>query len=210
MEQFLNAHDDEEICLIQNDYDDSFNDARVAFYGVGAWPTIVGNGLSDAWPVDCLEGDYEANAATSSPLTIFISEEGVGQFTAHITAEENVAGASFFMVATLAEDVPSSSGTSYLPRHVKTYMTPLTGDPFTLAAGNSVEISYSFEVQAEWDYDLMGVAAWVSQPGGTNLSPCPYGDIAIKNEVLQSKWVQASGPVRVEHKSWSSVKSLYK
>jgi len=196
----MNAHGEDEICLVQNDYDDTFNADRVAFYGVGAWPTVVSNGVTDAWPLECLEGDYLANAAIPSPLTISIMENGVGDFTAHITAEEDVINAAFFMVATLDEDVPSSSGTSHLPHHVKVYMTPpSTGSAFTLLAGQSVDINHTFAVQPGWDYNLMGVAAWISRPGGTSVSPCTGGLPLIKNEVLQSRWVPTtSGTSAVE------------
>ena len=198
VEEFLMLHDETEICLIQNDYDDQFCPGRVSYMGVSAWPTVVGNGLSDAWPLDCLEGDYEAHNAIPSPLTLTISTNGLGDFTAHLTAEEDVVDAYFFMVATLDEEVPGYSGTSHLPHHVKEYMTPLTGDPFTLLAGESIDINHSFVVQPEWDYGLMGVAAWVSRPGGVNTSPCTYGDIGNKNEVLQSRWVTTSDPAALE------------
>ncbi len=203
-------HDESEICLIQNDYVDALNGPRVDFYGVVAWPTIVGNGVNDVWPVECLEPDYESQAAIPSPLSILITEVGYGAFTATIMAEEDVFGASFFMVATLDEDVPSATGMSHLPHHVKVYMTPYTGDPLSILAGNSVDISHTFEVQPGWDYELMGVAAWVSQPGGTNPSSCSYGDMPSMNEVLQSRWVPAGGPVAGEQRSWGSVKSLFR
>jgi hypothetical protein len=183
-----------EICLVQNDYDDSFNSARVSFLGVSAWPTVCGSGLSDCWPLTWLEADFQAHAAVPSPLTISITENGQGDFTAHIEAEEDVVDADFFMVATLDEYVPSASGMSHLPHHVKVYMTPpSSGEPFTLLMGESVDINKTFTVQPEWDYSDMGVAAWVSRPGGTNTSPCPYGDIGNKNEVLQSSWMAAGG-----------------
>jgi len=197
----MDAHDESEVCVVQNDYVDPFNSARVAFYGFNAWPTIVGNGVSDVWPISCIEGDLAAHAAIPSPLTIEISEEGIGEFTAHIIAEEDVVDAAFFMVATLDEDVPANGGgTSHLPHHVKVYMTPpSTGEAFTLLAGNEAHISHSFDIQDGWDYNLMGVAAWVSKRGGTNPSPCPYGDIPIKNEVFQSRWVAATIVTDVEN-----------
>ena len=186
----MSLHDETEICLIQNDYADSFNLARVSFYNVTAWPTVVGNGVVDAWPLDCLEGDFEAHAAIVSPLTIAVTEQGVGQFTAHIAAEEDVIDAAFFMVATLDEEVPGADGMTHLPHHVKIHMTPPgSGDPFTLLAGESVDISRTFVVEPDWDYELMGVAAWVSKPGRTNVSPCNGGFPLTMNEVLQSRWV---------------------
>jgi hypothetical protein len=211
VEEFLNAHDETEICLIQNDYDDPFNDARVGFWGVSAWPTVVGNGLADVWPIDCIEGDYQANAAIPSPLDIQIVEDGMGTFTAHITAEQSVSGAWFFMVATLDEDVPGSNGPTHLPRHVKVHMTPPTaGDPFSINTGETISITHTFQVEPGWDYAQMGVAAWVTRPGGTNVSPCPFGNIANMNEVLQSRWVPVQGTVRVENTTWSEVKALYR
>ena len=134
----MNMHDENEICLIQIDYDDPFNSARVDWYGVAAWPTVVGNGVNDVWPLDCFEQDLAAHSAIPSPLSIFIEEIGVGEFTATVVAEETVMGASFFMVATLDEEVPGADGMSHLPHHVKVFMTPTTGDPFTIMAGNSV------------------------------------------------------------------------
>jgi hypothetical protein len=206
----MNLHDESEICLIQNDWDDSFNEARVNFMGIVAWPTVVGNGVADCWPIDCLEGDYQANAPIPSPLTISITENGVGDFTAHITAEEDVVGADFFMVATLDEYVPSYTGTSHLPHHVKVYMTPPTGDDFALMAGESIDISHSFDIQPDWPYSEMGVAAWVSRPGGTNISPCPYGSVGNMNEVLQSRWVATTYSTPVEEISWGRIKVLYR
>jgi hypothetical protein len=211
VEQFMDMHDESEICLIQNDYDDPFNEARVDFYGINAWPTVVGNGLSDAWPLACLEDDYQAHDATPSPLTIMITENGVGDFTVEIMAEQTVTDAAFFMVVTLDEDVPGAEGLTHLPHHVKLHLTlPNIGDPFSLMAGETAEINRTFDIDPGWDYDLMGVAAWVSRSGGTNPSPCPYGDISVKNEVLQSRWVPAGGSVAIEPTTWSHVKSLYR
>ena len=204
-------HDETEICLIQNDYNDSFNTGRVAFYNVGAWPTIAGNGVNDVYPVTCLDTDYDINRSRPSPLVILLTEVGFGTFKATIVAEESVIGASFFMVSTLDEEVPSASGMSRLPRHVKNYMTPLTGDPFTLMAGETVEITYTFDVQGDWDYSLMGVAAWVSQPGGINHNQaCSYGDMPIKNEVLQSRWAATGDVVGTQNMSWDNLKTLYR
>jgi hypothetical protein len=211
VEEFMNLHDESEICFIQNDYDDSFNMARVSFYNIIAWPTVVGNGVTDTWPLDCFEGDLAAHAAIPSPLVLTISEQGAGQFTAHITAEEDVVDAAFFMVATLDEWVPSAEGMSHLPHHVKIHMTPPeTGDAFTLLEGESVDISHSFTVQPDWDYSLMGVAAWVSRLGGTNPSPCPTGDIPIKNEVFQSRWVPATHVTSVENPTSGTIESRYR
>jgi hypothetical protein len=210
MVEFMAAHDETEVCIIQNDYDDPFNTDRVNFFGVYAWPTIVGNGLSDVWPFDCVDGDFAAWAAIPSPLMLEITQDDVSTFTAHITAEENVTDAAFFMVVTLDEYVDGADGQSHLPHHVKLHLTPpSTGAPFTLMAGQTTSITHTFELQPGWDYDDLGVAAWVSRPGGTNVSPCPFGDISIKNETLQSRWVPAGGVVRVENKSWTEIKSLY-
>jgi hypothetical protein len=208
----MNTHGPHEICMIQNDYVDPFNDARVSFYGVYAWPTVVGNGVSDAWPLDCLEGDYQAHDAIPSPLTLTIAENGIGDFTVHMMAEEDVTDAAFFMVATLDEYVPCfGGGMSHLPHHVKLHMTPpLTGDPFTLLAGESVSINHTFTVQPGWNYADMGVAAWVSKPGGTNPSPCPYGNISVMNQVQQSRWVATTLYTAVEESSWGHIKSLYR
>jgi len=189
----MTGHDETEVCLIQNDYDDSFNSPRVSFLGVSAWPTIAGDGLTDIWPTSCLEPTYAQRAAIPSPMTIDISEQGEGQFTAHLYAEQAITNAAFFMVATLSEEVPSATGMSYLRNHVKVYMTsPLTGDALSMTAGQSLDIVKNFTVEAGWDYELMGVAAWVSQPGGQDQSPCSYGPLGNTNEVLQSRWVACS------------------
>lgn len=188
----MNLHDETEICVVQNDYVDSFNPDRVSFYGVGSWPTIVSEGVLDAWPDTCLEADYQLNAPVPSPMTIAIVQNNVGDFTATLTAEEDILDADFFMVATLDEYVQCyGGGTSHLQHHVKVHLTPpTTGDPFTLLAGQSIDINHTFEVQSDWDYQAMGVAAWVSRPGGTAYSPsCNQGFPLTLNEVLQAQWV---------------------
>jgi hypothetical protein len=195
VDNWQGTHTIDEICLIQHDWDDSFNAARRAYYGISAMPTIAGNGLQDVWPDSWLEADYQAHAALPSPMTLDITEDSEGTFTVHIEAEEAIApGAVFCMVATLDEFVDCyGGGRSHLPHHAKVFMTAVTGDPFTLGAGESVDITKSFTVQPDWDYSTMGVGAWVQRPGGFNPSPCPYSDLTNTHGVLQSRWVPTGG-----------------
>ncbi len=207
----MNIHDETEICVVQNDDTDSFSPDREAFYGVTTWPTIVSEGVLDAWPHSCLESDYQINAAVPSPMTISIVQTGVGTFKATLTAEEDITDADFFMVATLDEYVQSyGGGTSHLQHHVKVHMTPpLTGDPFSLGAGESIDISHSFTVDPGWDYEAMGVAAWVSRPGGTIYSPsCNQGFPLTPNEVLQAQWVPTGDLAAVDEPVINDVTSL--
>ncbi len=176
--------------LVQHTLGDGFWTPRTDYYGIMAMPTACGDGVSDVWPISWLEVDYQAHAAEPSPLTISIVENGEGDFTAHIEAEETVGEAKLCMVATLDEYVPAFGGTqSHLPYHVVEFMTDTSGDRITLSSGEKVDIRRTFTVQPSWDYEKMGVACWVQQPGGTNPSPQPYGDVPIKNKVLQSAWV---------------------
>jgi len=155
-------------------------------------PTACGNGVSDVWPFSWLEVDYQAHVAESSPLTISLIENGVGDFTAHIEAEQSVGDVRFCMVATLDEYVPAFGGAqSHLPYHVVDFMTETTGYRITLKAGDKADIRRTFTVNPSWDYSKMGVACWVQQSGGINPSPQPYGDIPVKNKVLQSAWLGA-------------------
>ncbi|MFH1501565.1 MAG: FlgD immunoglobulin-like domain containing protein [Candidatus Eisenbacteria bacterium] len=155
-------------------------------------PTAAGNGVSDVWPFSWLEVDYQAHAAESSPLTISLIENGVGDFTAHIEAEQAVTDARFCMVATLDEYVAAyGGGQSHLPYHAVAYMTSTSGDALTLGAGEKVDIQKAFALDPSWDYAKMGVACWVQQAGGTNPSPQPYGDLSIKNKVLQAAFLGA-------------------
>jgi len=192
VDNWQQTHTNDEICLVQHDWDDSFNAERRGYYGISAMPTIAGNGLQDVWPDSWLEADYQAHAALPSPLRISITENGQGDFTAHIVAEEDVADAKFCMVATLDEYVPSAAGQSHLPHHAKIFMTAITGDPFELAAGESLDINKTFPIQRDWDSSQVGVAAWVQKPGGFNPSPCPYADLSNTHGVLQSKWIPAT------------------
>lgn len=194
MYDFIGTHDESELCIVQNDYVDAWNTDRITLLGVIAWPTIAGGGVTDIWPTSCLEPTFAWRASLPSPMTIDISEQGEGQFTAHLYAEQDIANAQFFMVATLDESVPCyGGGTSHLPFHVKVYLTdPLTGDALSMSAGESLDISKSFAVDPGWNYDDMGVAAWVSVAGGSDASPCSYGPLGNPNEVLQSRWVGAN------------------
>jgi hypothetical protein len=193
VDNWQGTHTLDEICLIQHDWVDSFNAARRGYYGISAMPTIAGNGLQDVWPDSWLEADYQAHAALPSPMRISLTENGEGDFTAHLVAEEDITAAKFCMVATLDEFVPSATGMSHLPHHAKVFMTAVTGDPFELAAGESLDINKTFIVEPGWDYNKMGVGAWVQKPGGFNPSPCPYADLSITNGVLQSRWIAAGG-----------------
>ena len=177
---------------MQYDSGDGLWEVRTDYYGIVLMPTVCGDGMSDVWPVSWLEEDYQAHAALPAPLRISLHEEGEGQFRAHIYAEEDVEHAVFTMVAVEDDDVPANGGgTSHLPYHARVFMTAATGDAFEIAAGESTDITHTFTVDPSWDYDQMGVACWVQKPGGTNPSPQPYGDVPIKNEVLQSAFVAA-------------------
>jgi len=178
--------------LVGYDYVDSFNAARASYYGITAWPTICGDGLSDIWPCTptTLTADYNAHNARTSPVRMRVTENGEGDFTAHVYAEQAVADAKFVMVAVLDEYVPcNGGGQSHLPFHAKVFLTAVTGDAFALAAGDSVEIQRTFTVSPSWDYSKMGVACWIQKPGGTNPSPSPA--IPIRNQVLQAAFCPA-------------------
>ena len=177
---------------MQHDYGDAYWLARTGYYGIGAMPTVCGDGMSDVYPMSWLEPDLEAHTLVASPLRIKLYEDGPGNFTAHIVAEETVMDARFCMVATHDDYVAAyGGGTSHLKYHVVQFMTATGGDAFALAAGESTDIHGSFTVQPQWDYESMGVACWVQAPGGINTSPNPYGDLPITNHVLQSAFIEA-------------------
>lgn len=177
---------------MQHNFGDSYWAGRTGYYNVTAMPTVCGDGVSDVFPMSWLEADYQAHAVISSPLRMKLHENGEGDFTAHIVAEQSVTDARFCMVATIDDYVPAYGGaTSHLQYHVVDMMTATAGDAFALAAGESTDINLTFTVQPEWKYEDMGVAAWVQAPGGTNTSPNPYGDLPIKNRVLQSAFLAA-------------------
>ena len=177
--------------MVQHDFGDAYWSGRTGYYGISAMPTVCGDGMSDVWPLSWLEPDFEAHRLVDSPLIITLTENGEGDFTAHIEAEVAVTDARFCMVAVHDDNVAAyGGGTSHLPYHVVHMMTATTGDAFSLAAGAGTDINHTFTVQPSWDYDKMGVACWVQEPGGTNTSPNPYGDVPTKNHVLQSAFIE--------------------
>ncbi|MBD3368044.1 MAG: T9SS type A sorting domain-containing protein [Candidatus Eisenbacteria bacterium] len=137
-----------------------------------------------------MESDLAAHSAADSPLTMKVSELGVGEFAVSIAAEEDVSNARFAAAAVLAEDVPSSNGTSFLPYHAKTFLTAYQGDAFSIAEGESVTFLTSFDVDPAWDYSRMGVAAWVQADGGGN--PSGSSDLPVIRGVLQSAFAPAT------------------
>jgi hypothetical protein len=195
VDDWQQMHTRDEVVLVQYDSGDGLWEIRTGYYGITLMPTVCGDGMSDVWPLSWLEQDYQAHGAFPAPLRITLHEDAVGQFTAHIVAEEDVpVGAVFTMVAVEDDYVPASGGaTSHLPYHARVFLTSPTGDAFEIAAGESVDITKTFTVDPSWDYGKMGVACWVQRPGGVNPSPQPYGDVPILNEVLQSAFVATGG-----------------
>jgi len=187
---FQGAHTREELVLVQHTLGDLYWGPRASYYGITYMPTVCGNGVSDVWPVSWLEDDYQAHAAEPSPLTISLAENGIGDFTAHLEAEVDISDARFCMVATLDEYVQAhGGGLSHLPYHAVAFMTSATGDPLNMSVGEKLDIQKSFTLDPSWDYGKMGVACWVQQAGGTNPSPQPYGDVPVKNKVMQAAWL---------------------
>jgi hypothetical protein len=180
--------------LVQHTSGDAYWAGRTSYYNITAMPTVAGDGVQDVWPVSWLEDDFQAHTLVYSPLTITLTENGEGDFTATIVAEEDVTDARLCMAATLDEYVPANGGgQSHLPYHVVHMMTATSGDAFAIAAGETITVNKPFTVQPEWNYEDMGVACWVQVAGGTNTSPCPYPDLPIKNRVLQSAFIEAGG-----------------
>lgn len=191
MDTWQRGHTNDEITLVQFNWGDAYWDPRGDYYGIVSMPTICGDGLSDVWPTSWLESDYQAHAAGTSPLRISLTENGVGDFTAHIVAEAAVTGAKFAMVAVEDSYVSANGGgTSHLVHHVKSFLTAVSGDAFELAAGESLDINKTFAIDPSWDYEDMGVACWVQKPGGTNPSPAPL-TVPVRNQVLQSAYIDA-------------------
>lgn len=180
---------------MQYDWVDPFNSARRSYYGITSMPVVCGDGTSDIWP-SLLPTCQPQHASVPSPLMMSVSENAVGSFTATITAEQDVPNAVFVMVAVEDDYVDAYGGnTSHLPYHARTFLTGVTGDPFSITAGETVHITKSFTVDPSWDYGKMGVACWVQRPGGTN--PTTTDDIPVFNEVLQAAFV-ATGETGIE------------
>lgn len=164
-------------------------------------PAVFGNGLSSLWPFEQheYEADLAAHRAVPSPLSISLKENGVGDFTARVYAEDDVSDAVFVMVAVLPEEVPAyEGGLSYLPYHAKLFLTGSLGEPFSIAMGETAVIRRTFTPDPAWEYADMGVLSWVQVDGGINPSPSP--DVPIKHEVLQAAYVATAiagvpGPV---------------
>jgi hypothetical protein len=171
---------------VQYDQVDPFMYQRSSYYGNYATPVVAGDGRSkpSAWSVSDMEADLAAHAATTSPLRMKVTETGLGEFVVSIAADESVDDARFVAVAVLAEDVPSSSGTSFLPFHAKVFLTPYLGTALSMSAGDSLEFPFSFTVEPEWDCAEMGVAAWVQADGGEN--PSHASDLPIVHGALQA------------------------
>ncbi len=178
--------------LVQYDHVDPFTYTRSTHYGNYMVPFVAADGRSrpSPWTVSDMEADLAAHGALNSPLRMRVAEVGVGEFVVTIVAEEDVVDARFLAAAVLAEEVPASSGTSFLPYHAKTFLTPWLGEALTMSAGDSVSMARSFTVEPEWDYAQMGVAAWVQAEGGINTSDSP--DLEMMHGALQAAFAPAS------------------
>lgn len=153
-------------------------------------PTICGDGLSDIWPTSLLAGAYDAHAAVSSPLSIEITENAPGDFTAMIIAVDDVLDARFVMVAVEDGYVTAwGGGQSHLPYHARLFLTAVTGDAFSITKTETLTIRKTFAIDPSWDYSRMGVACWVQKPGGSN--PAPTMTIPTQNQVFQAAFAEA-------------------
>ena len=187
VDQWEDGYSSNEITWVGYTNSDPFYSSRISYYGVTAVPTICGNGTSDVWPCTqaTMTADYDAHNALASPLSISLIENGIGDFTAHIVAEQAVGNARFVMVATEDDTVPGYGGSqTHLPFHARVFLTAVQGDDFSIGAGESVDIQRTFTVNQGWYYEKMGVACWVQITGGTN--PSPSSDIPTLHQVLQS------------------------
>jgi hypothetical protein len=166
---------------------------RIEYYDYWYVPAVFGNGLSSLWPFeqDEYEADLAAHRNVPSPLRMWVKENGIGDFTTRVYAEEDVSDAVFVMVAVLAEEVPAYQGSfSYLPYHAKLFLTGALGEPFSIARGETAAVRKTFTPDPAWEYADMGVVSWVQVDGGVNPSPSP--DVPIKHEVLQAAYVGAA------------------
>lgn len=162
IDDFVTNHTDSEVAVITYQISGAQvvpqGSNRYYLYDPLGTPTVAGDGMVDIWP--CLYSDMEShfNSRTNvaSPLTISITEDSEGEFTAHITAESAVSG-TFMMVA--FEEI-SHGGRDY-PRWARTFVTPYTGEAFSIGAGETQHLTRSFTVDPSWVYDNMGVVAWV-------------------------------------------------
>jgi hypothetical protein len=193
VDQWQQQYSRDELVLVDYDQPDPFFSARYSYYSCIGVPTICGDGLSDVWPCteNTLTADYNAHNALESPATIELNENAMGDFTAHIVAEETIEDAFFVMVAVEDDSVPAAGGEiSHLPYHARVFMTAVLGDPFSLAVGESIDITKTFEIEPSWDYSKMGVVCWIQKDGGVNPSPSP--NIPSRHQVLQAAYVGAS------------------
>jgi hypothetical protein len=189
-------HSRDELVLVAFDLNDPGFFYRITYYDYWYVPAILGNGLSSVWPFDLAdyEADLAAHRAVPSPLTMSVKENGIGDFTARITADADVADAAFVMAAVLAEEVPGYQGSmTYLPYHAKAFPTGPLGEPFEIARGETAVIRRVFIPDPGWTYSDMGVVCWVQVEGGVNPSPSP--DVPVKHEVLQATYVAAGTAV---------------
>jgi len=194
---------------VQHDFGDDYWAGRADYYEITAMPTVAGDGVQDVWPVSWLEDDYQAHRLVDSPIAISLEENGPGDFTATIVAEEDVPDARLCLAATLDEHVAASGGgQSHLPYHVVHMMTATGGDAFSIAAGETARVNKPFTVQQEWDYESMGVACWVQVAGGVSASPCPFVDLPATSRVLQCAFVPAGATSIDDHPHAASLSFL--
>jgi hypothetical protein len=114
--------------------------------------------LVDIWPcaLTDLQSHYNSRYTVPSPLTITVTEDAIGVFTAHITASSAVSG-RFMMVA--FEDIYHSS--IRYQRWGRQILTAYNGESFSITASETKTVTKSFTPSASWNYANMGVVAWV-------------------------------------------------
>jgi hypothetical protein len=144
---------------------------RLEFFGEDAVPVVVGDGLDNLGPMpideSVLIAHFNSRAGVPSNLTMEVFKESQTQYRIHIEAESDVSGS--FMAVAYEDIVHSEQRYQCWAREILS--DNYYGDPFFLAAGDSVDIVKDVTLQGGWNPENMGVVAWIhcSSDGGNLL-----------------------------------------
>ncbi|MDM7993477.1 MAG: T9SS type A sorting domain-containing protein [Candidatus Fermentibacter sp.] len=164
------------------------NQARLSYYGISAFPTVMMDGLYDCWPLSTMDGYFDTRMAVPCYLSIDVSADSgstseSGTLTIGLATDIGLDTDAVLNAMLTESGVPgtgtyASQGIDY-NFGLRANLCSTTGMPVSFGtAPESQDIQIIYEIPPEWDWDQLYLTTFVQSP--------------VDDEVLNSHMVKMS------------------